>query len=191
MQYWLLSYDNACPSGFDSFTSASVPECTGNCCWTNGPNNPDGYMPHWNSLPYIKVSGQVLNGGLQDMVDYWDGIGLTSVVNGEGQMQLSRGWKSAEFNILGYANSTQLNFPSGTTMAVRIGIIDGTSAAPTCDPRSTTGETNNLTLVPASCCPIGGPNNLAITFLQSNASPPIAPFCWLNLVIPMILNPLR
>jgi len=190
MQYWLLGYNTGCPSGWDSFTDTGP--CSGNCCWMNSPGAGDAQYPVWVMFPFIKVSGQVLNGGLQDSVDYWDGYGLTTFVNGEGQMKLSQGWNSAEFNVFGYGNGAQVNFPSGSTMLVRLGIIDGTSAAPTCASGSTTGETNNLTLVPSSCCPTGGPNNLSITFLQSNASPlPPSPFCLLNTIVPTILNPVR
>ena len=150
-----------------------------------------GRYPYWEDLPYVKMSGQVINGGLQDEVDYWDGSSLNALVNGE-VMQLSGAWTTAEFNIFGYGNSAQFYFPSGSTMLVRLGIIDGTSAAPTCASGSTTAETNSLNLVPSSCCPTAGPNNLAITFMQSNESPlPGSAFCLLNNLVPTILNPVR
>lgn len=188
MQYWLLGYNAACPLGWTSFTDTGA--CPGNCCWTNSNSADGGEYPLWSYLPDIEVSGQVLNGGLQDAVGYWDGFSYYASVNGEGQMQLSQGWRSAEFNIFGYGNGAQVNFPLGTTMLVRLGILDGTSAAPTCAFGSTTAETNNLNLVPSSCCATGGANNLAITFLQSNASlPPTSGFCLLNLAIPTILGP--
>jgi len=180
MQYWLIGYNRACPSGWESFTDGGV--CSGNCCWVNSDSASGAAYPYWNKLQYVKLSGQVINGGINDYVDFYDGNGtLTSVVSGEGQMQLSQGWKSAEFNIFGFADGERVNFPSGTTMSVRLGIIDGTFAAPTCLAGSTTAETNNLSLVPEGCCATGDANNQAITFLQSNAStPPAAPFCLLN-----------
>jgi hypothetical protein len=47
-----------------------------------------------------------------------------------------------------------------------------TSAAPSCGGSSFTGESNNLTLVPKSCCPISGNGTTpGIQFLESNASP--------------------
>ncbi len=76
------------------------------------------------------------------------------------------GWQGAEFNVFGNGDSSEATLNAGSRMAVRISVNDGTTDIPECRMGGTTGESNNLTLVPP-CCPYGGPSP-AIVFWQSS-----------------------
>jgi hypothetical protein len=111
-------------------------------------------------------------------------MGSDSVLN------IQSNWNAVEFNIVGDGNGDQAEFNSGATVGVRIAVDNGTIAAPSCVSGAGfdgfTGETNNLNLVPGSCCPVGGPSQSAILFLESNASAVTRPFCLLNDIAPIL-----
>jgi hypothetical protein len=89
-------------------------------------------------------------------------------------------WNSAEFNVFGPGDGSAAVFNYGTTMGVQL-ITDSvvpTLAAPSCASTSYTGEINNLTTVPKSCCALGGSiTGTGIFFTQSNAGSPTAYAC--------------
>jgi hypothetical protein len=175
MQYWLIGYGPTCPSGWNSFQ---------NSCFKNSPGVAiqDGFDVR--NLNRISTSGSAAAGGM-DVVTVDDGTNF-HISAQDTVLHLAGGWTSAEFNVFGFGNGSQANFNSGATLAVKLTITDGTSGAPDCVNSGTTGETSNLTLVPSSCCPVGGASP-AISFLESNAtSVPSAPFCLLNDIVPIV-----
>jgi hypothetical protein len=108
--------------------------------------------------------------------------GILHGANNDSVLQLAGAWHASEFNIFGEGGFDQAIFNGpgpnspGSTLVVRIAIDDGTTNAPTCQGGGWTGESNNLTLVPGSCCTIGGPSP-AIVFTESNATNPVAATC--------------
>ncbi len=100
-------------------------------------------------------------------------------------------WNLVEFTVVGTANWAQATFNPGSTITHRIALTmaNGSTAAPTCYLGGPTGETNNLGLVPGSCCPMSG-STPTLEFIRSNGSSWQAPFCLLNDITPIQL-PLR
>ena len=171
MEYWLLSYDTYCPDGWTTYYDSNL--CSGSCCYKDSYAASGADAPSWDNLDYIRASGQIRNGGNVDYADYWDGHRLDAVSDST-TLWLSRGWTSAEFNIFGINNGARFNFPSGTTLGVRMGITDTTGADPRCGFGSTTGETNNLTLNTGGCGATNGIGDKAAYFMESNVYPPPA-----------------
>jgi hypothetical protein len=74
-----------------------------------------------------------------------------------------------EFNVFGDGSGDQAVFNSGSTLQVRTSADSGTSAAPSCDEASFTGESNNLTLV-TLLPPVAHTGTPSLVFKESNAS---------------------
>jgi hypothetical protein len=71
-------------------------------------------------------------------------------IQSDGITDLSKHWQGAEFNIIGNGGGDEANFNSGSKITVSIEANDGVKSKPKCPAQSgTTGETNNLFLVPA------------------------------------------
>jgi hypothetical protein len=159
MQYWLIDYGPACPAGY---MSGGPP----NDCYQNS-NNAVGvptFLPI-TGLGNLSLYGKATTGGL-------DEVKLFTLSNSYGTtasdtaLSLAASWRDAEFNIFGDGNNLDAAFNSGSRMAVRISVNDGTTNPPLCVAASYTGETNNLTVIPP-CCPYGGASP-AVVFWQSN-----------------------
>lgn len=160
VQVWLLNWYTACPGGWMGW-----PKGTSDNCWQNSAATGVPEQPYAN-LPYLELTGETASGTDTAILSTADGnlsaVGQDSVLN------LEQSWNSAEFNVFGDGNGSQVNFNSGTTFVVQTSVNNGTTDAPYCPNESFTGETNNLSLV-GSCCSYGGasPN---IQFMESNAS---------------------
>jgi hypothetical protein len=166
MQFWLLDYVNACPAGWNTF---------GTDCFKNSSTAASVPTQAITNLVNLSLSG---NAGSTDTVTMWAGNTLYATSQAS-VLGLNKGWTTAEFNIVGNANSTQAVFNAGATIFVQTltDSVTPTGAAPSCESEGFTGETNSLTLVPGSCCPVGG-QLPGIVFTQSNSwsgGPPACP----------------
>ena len=155
MQYWLINYDNSCPSGWNSY---------GGDCYTN---SAAVHVPKEviSKLKTLSVSGTAVEGGLDTLIMYvgkkaYKATGKDSVV------YLSSGWTESEFNIVGDGGGSEADFNSGSSITVESQLTNGTTNAAICASNSgTTGETNNLNL--GSCSGEGGAKPY-IKFTESN-----------------------
>jgi len=155
MQYWLIYYDNTCPSGWYSYSG----DCYTNSAAVTVPKEVIS------KLKTISVSGSAVKGGLDTLIMYvgkkaYKTTGKDSVV------YLSSGWKESEFNIVGDGGGSEAYFNSGSSITVESKVTNGTTNAAICASNSgTTGETNNLNL--GSCSGKGG-SQPYIKFTESN-----------------------
>ncbi|MFZ2022609.1 MAG: hypothetical protein WBA18_22580 [Terracidiphilus sp.] len=160
MQYWLLGYNKACPSGWNTF---------GTNCWTNSSTAASVPTQQVNNIANLTVTATAGSGGLDSIV-FSSGTDTYTASEDDNMLDLSKSWNGAEYNIVGDCCGTETSFNSGsngTTIVVRTGVDWGSTDAPSCKSKGFTGETNNLNLV-APCCPYGGsdPN---IQFMETNA----------------------
>ena len=184
MQYWLINYGAACPSGY--FASG------GDDCFTNSDATGVDTAYPVSDLPRMTFTATA---GAQDTVAISTENGVWMRSNGS-VLGLGtanpRPWNSAEFNIFGDGEGTQAVFDGGAIVTVRTAVTNQTRSSPSFVRESETGETNNLTLVPNSACPIGGTSltdlnhSPAIQFVETNASGVTAPFCLVRDITPIV-----
>jgi hypothetical protein len=166
IEYWLMNWGTPCPAlpSWDASSGTWTSDGAGDC-WFNGPMT---YVAPQTAatLPDIVMTASATS--TQDKVVLSTTSGMY-VYQEDNVLSLSAAWTQAEFNIFGDCCLTQVNFTSPTVLFVNVALTDGSTAAPSCLANDgTTGETNNLTLVPASspvCCPYGGASP-AIGFMQ-------------------------
>lgn len=167
IQYWLLNY-GACPSGWNSYSGD---------CWKN---SSAVQIP---TIPVSELINVSLWGGAASANDsillttgaYYPiaGVDSYSFSTPNSVLGLAAGWNESEFNIFGDGGSTAATFNSGSSVGVRIQLLEqgSTQTAPTCVANAgTTGETNNLNLG-ASCTTgvgVAGSTNPYISFTESN-----------------------
>jgi hypothetical protein len=166
IQYWLINYGNACPWGWNSFNGS---------CWRNGSNAVSVPSQPITNLAHMTVSATV---GSSDTITVTVGNNTLYSASQSNLMNLGAGWNSAEFNVFGWGNGSEAILNSGSTLVVQT-LVDSatrTTNAPTCGTGSPTAEWTNVTLVPGSCCPIGG-THPGIQFAESNVSGAVAPAC--------------
>jgi hypothetical protein len=136
MQYWMLYYDNACPSGW-----MTVPEGEYTFCYTNSPATSFGALPA-SALGKVKLVAQAASGG-NDSVSL-STTGAASVAsNSDSKLDLSGYWDATEWGVVGDAGGGQANFSAKATLeAVTTLKATGTLS---CEKNAgTTAETNNL-----------------------------------------------
>ena len=168
IQYWLINYGNTCPSGWNTYYSD---------CWRNSDSGVSVGTLAATSLPDIALIATASSSS--DSVAMSIGDTLYTYNQSGSILHLNSGWNTAEFNIFGNGGGSQYNF-SGSSVAVVVQTLTNsvvaTKSAPSCDSAGFTGETNSLSLVSNSCCPIGG-NLPGIQFMESNLSSPKAQSC--------------
>lgn len=168
IQDWLINYGTACPSNWQTDVLFGETDCFINGATINAPSEPASY------IPFMSITGSTGNG--TDTVIFEDSLQdiLYSVAQNN-LLNLDQNWTNAEFNVFGYDDGVEAEFSSGSTFVVQTSITNGTTNAPLClgpQGAGTTGETNNLTLIPQTapvCCPYGG-SSPSIQFLESSAS---------------------
>jgi hypothetical protein len=178
IEAWLLNYVNPCPA---NWSSDGLNDCYFDSSHTNVPAQPV------TNLANLTLTGSV--SPTTDTVVLWTGGNNLSAHAMDSVVGLSGFWDRAEFNVFGWGDRTQAVFNAGSTIGVKVTLSDGSTASPACTPTSGSAETNNLNLVPGSCCATGGGPNPSITYLETNASGVTAPFCLLNDIVP-ITSPL-
>ncbi len=85
------------------------------------------------------------NSGGNDEVVMVTGGGKAVASSAASTLDLDKGWKIAEFAVLGDWNGTKANFSANTTMTVNTAIKSASDAPPICRNTSFTAESNNLT----------------------------------------------
>ena len=180
IEYWLVNY-GGCPDGWTPF---------GNSCYLDSSAVPVPTQTILN-LSHLYLGALALFDPAhpsdleKDYVtlgtaDSLYAMSATSRFN----LDVARLWTSTQFNVFGDTSGNRAHFNSGTTVAVQTR-IDNSHTHPTGSPtcvlgESTTAESNNLNLLPASCCAIGGPGPTALFVESNSAALPQVPFCLLN-----------
>ncbi|CAG0963202.1 hypothetical protein ANAEL_00753 [Anaerolineales bacterium] len=143
IQYWLISYNTTCPTGWFSYT---YPGPTDISCYKND-NNGAVSVPNQpiTNLGQLQLSGSVGAGG--DNVTLSTGTNIYSIV-GDNAVDAAQGWTIAEFIVVGDACGAQANFNNGSTIVPRTRVTYGDIITPTCVVQGFTGETNNLSFGP-------------------------------------------
>ncbi len=163
MEYWLIAYNNTCPSNWN-FTT----DFAGNGdCYINTTIAPVPSEPITN-LTNMTLVGQ---SGSSDTVLFSNGNDTLWALRAASVLGLNNGgWTNAEFNVFGYGNGSRANFPDPNVVMVVQTLTNTTpvtTTAPACLSQTETGETNSLTLTSDSCCPVGG-SAPGVQFMQSN-----------------------
>jgi hypothetical protein len=155
MQYWLINWNNTCPSGWFS---------AGTDCYTNS-NGVTVAKEAVTKLKTLKLSGAAKKGGIDTLV-MTVGTKAYSTTGADSVVYLATAWKESEFNIIGDGDGSEATFNTGSSVTVNIAVTNGKTAAPKCASDSgTTAETNNLNL--GSCAGTGGATPY-IEFTESN-----------------------
>jgi hypothetical protein len=136
-------------------------------------------------LSRVTLTGTTSSGGDSVLMTVGGTIyahGQSAGPNGQSgsPVNLSSYWNTTEFNIFGSGGGNAYPFVENNVSLVVQILTDSatTSAAPTCGGSSFTGESNSLTLVPNSCCPISGTGTTpGIQFMESNLSSPTKQGC--------------
>lgn len=157
MQYWLIGWGNArCPSGF---MSAGGGDCFRNSAIAAAPDIPI------TSLGQLTITASAQSGG-NDTVVLSDAGRAFSLSARDTVVDIGQVWRQAEFNVIGDAGGSEAAFNSGSSVAVKLALTDGSTQAPQCLANSgTTGETNNLNL---GACTTASGASPSIQFTESN-----------------------
>jgi hypothetical protein len=171
IEYWLINYGSsssaACPSTF--LNAGADAEGPGVDCVQNTPAVAiaKGQLPI-TDLADLKMSASATADGTDATTVTYNGKAYTATV-ADSLTDISAGWTQAEFNVFGNAGGSRAKFNKGSHITAKIAVSDGSTAAPTCVPPSstdgTTGETNNLTA--RSCTSTGG-SAPSVEFTESN-----------------------
>ena len=102
MQYWLINWNNACPSGWFTYS---------NDCYTNsnGVTVPDEAI---SKLKTLKLSGAAKKAGLDTLV-MTVGTHAYSVTGNDSVVDLATAWKESEFNIIGDGDGSAADVQRG------------------------------------------------------------------------------
>jgi len=166
IEYWLLNYNNTCPAGWNTILPGR--------CWVDSTHSP---VPAQTitDLPNMALIGQAGSAGDSVMLAEGNDT-LYALSVGSSVLHLNNFWTLAEFNVFGGPGGGQAVFNDGATMIVQLltNTTPVTTNAPNCISGSMTHETNSLTVVPNSCCPLSG-SRPGIQFMQSSNSEPPDP----------------
>jgi hypothetical protein len=170
IQYWVLSYDKNCPTGWTSYTPPGTSEID---CWINSTRGAAVRISQTiATLGNMNLTGQAnSDGDIVTIFDPTDGS-VNATPSPDSFLNLSQHWNFAEFNVFGDSCGSQANFNAGSTIVVRTNVNNGTTNAPSCKINGQTAETNNLNLV--SPCSATAAANPDIVFTESNIFPPAA-----------------
>ena len=157
MQYWLIGWGSSrCPS---SWGSAGGGDCYKNSAYVAAPDMPI------TALANLTISAAAVAGG-NDTVVFNNGTTAYSISGPDSVVDISSVWKESEFNIVGNAGGSRADFNKGSSVTVKVALVDGSTAAPTCVANAgSTGETNNLNL---KKCTAAGGSSPSIQFTESN-----------------------
>lgn len=158
IEYWLLRYEGTCPK-------ATGWKRVGGDCMMNSKTAPVPPQKLAN-LGQLRLKGMTGNG--QDTVILSNAEGPINSVQTDSVLSLAGQWTDAEFGVFGEGGGSRADFNSGTTMAVRVTVNDGTTKAPACVLTGYAAESNNLSLV-QPCCQAFSGSSPYITFTTSNA----------------------
>lgn len=159
IEYWLIGWGSArCPSGWQS-------DGAGDCVINSNATAAPDVAPTTASLAKMSLTGTAVSGG-NDTVVFNNGTTAYSLTASDSVVDIAQVWQQSEFNIVGDAGGSRADFNRGASIAVKVAVLDGSTAAPRCIANSgTTGETNNLNL--GSCTTSAG-SMPAIQFPESD-----------------------
>lgn len=148
IEYWLIGWGSSrCPSGWQS-------DGAGDCVINSNATAAPDVAPTTASLAKMSLTGTAVSGG-HDTVVFNNGTTAFSLTASDNVVDIAQVWQQSEFNIVGDAGGSRADFNRGASIAVKVAVLDGSTAAPRCIANSgTTGETNNLNL--GSCTTAGG-----------------------------------
>src|SRR5262249_26707434 len=106
IQYWLINYNTACPSGWFTFPHTTG---TGNDCFKNGSNSANVPVQAVANLANLSLTGQA-NAGGTDTIIMATGSNLYSAQIDDNVVNLAQGWQKAEFNIVGDCCGSESTF---------------------------------------------------------------------------------
>jgi hypothetical protein len=138
MQYWLINYNVACPTGWFNYYGD---------CYTNSPAQrvPDGPLTA-SDLASTQLEGSADQGG-NDQATVYTGVGRAAMVsNPDSVVDLASYWNTSEFGVYGDGGGSEAYFGANTTIDAQSVIGGNSFAPPQCVNEGFTGETNNLTL---------------------------------------------
>lgn len=186
IQYWLEHYGPAgtlCPTPRGAFCVPGSSENDGWCPFSFTPGGevycvvnaaarsmaPPTTAP---SLPTVSITGAAagMGGSATDSMAVTVGTTLYPANGSNYFPDLGSQWQEVEFNVFGDGSGDQAVFNTGATLVVRTAADNGSSAGPTCDLHSFTGESNNLTLVNMPPAAAPGPMP-ALVFSETNPGP--------------------
>jgi hypothetical protein len=155
IQYWLLGWgSSSCPGGWVK---------SGKNCFTNSAHAEAPDLPI-TDLGKVSLSATAMAGRYDSVIFSYDSDSY-GVSTKDGVLDISSVWNKAEFNVFGNAGGSRADFNNGSSIAVTVVLLDGSTSAPTCVANDgTTGETNNLNL--GSCTAFSGIPH--IEFTESN-----------------------
>lgn len=137
MQYWLIDYNNSCPSGW--FTDS-------NDCYTNSAETSlGGTALTAKSLATLSLTGSAKAGG-NDQVQVINGGKATRATGKDTKIDLAAHWNTTEWDLFGDGGGGEAFFGKNTTLEAVTTITATSSAAPSCVVDGFTAETNNLSL---------------------------------------------
>jgi hypothetical protein len=166
--YNLVGVGSKCPGIYGSQTGP---------CYYRAPN--ESAVPAQDITNLVNMTLTGLAGGATDTVIVTTGEGHMYAAANTSLVNLSAaGWTEAEFNVFGNDSGAEASFNAGTTLNVQLLTDNATASAfvDQCTPGGTTAEKDSLTLVPGSCCPLGG-DTPGILFSESNVSGATASAC--------------
>jgi hypothetical protein len=178
IQYWLENYGPAgtsCPAsppGLPAWHTFQFTSAGNVYCWINAVNGGPATTEPITSLQGMTVTGSAAGvHGADDSLVVKDGsLTLFSAPGDNRFTDLGTQWQEVEFNVFGDGSASQAVFSSGTTINVRTGVDSGVTTGPSCDLRSFTGESNNLTLGNTPPSPVTG-TMPALLFWESFPAP--------------------
>lgn len=164
IQYWLISFDGACPANFQTFpTSPGHNHCV-------QLSNTSGAVST-TAVPVTNLGQVTLTGaasaGADSIVVTIGGTAFTR--NGDNSVNASSGWKISEFNILGDGGDSNgvggtASFNNNAGLTTRTRINYGGDAPPNCVATGFTAEMNNLGFGPSA--PVASQPGPAVIFNQ-------------------------
>jgi hypothetical protein len=177
--YVLLGY-GTCPS------SAWIQLAGSTDCYLEGSNHSAIPAQNITNLGNMTVTG--VAGTTNDSVTVATGGGKLYKATNTSYLNLVNSWTFAEFNVFGNDTFAQAVFGANSTLSVAMSLTDGATASPTCTLGTTTGESNSLNYVPASCCGSSGTSpSLVFTETNLDVNSVSVPFCFLNDVTPIMM----
>jgi hypothetical protein len=177
--YILLGY-GTCPS------SAWIQPAGTSDCYLEGSNTSAVPAQNITNLGNMTVTG--VAGTTNDSVTVTTGDGKLYKATNTSYLNLDNSWTFAEFNVFGNASFAEAMFGANSTLSVALSLTDGATASPSCTLGTTTGETDSLNYVPASCCASSGTSpSLVFTETNLDVNSVNVPFSILNDVTPIMM----
>jgi hypothetical protein len=143
MQYWIIKYNNPCPSGWWEY---SFPMSTEIYCYKNS----SASTLSGDRLTVSGLAGTTFEGSANasgnDAVVMTTASGNATATGAGSVLGLGNEWKAAEFGVFGDADGSQATFSARTTITVHTVVKSNSDEPPACVPEGFTGETNNLNL---------------------------------------------